>query len=593
MTDVTVNVTVNNVPVTVAQGTCAVEAIQLAGFDVPMMCRIAELPALGRCRLCIVDVGKRDPVCACETTVADGMIIRTDNARIHRSRKETMKRILEGHYACPSNRCAACPRHGNCELLSVARRCGMAEEEVSAIISTAAPCPMDRSTGAILVNPDSCIGCGKCAAVCRDIQKIGALGMFGRGNQLRVGTPPGISLAQAGCIACGQCTLECPTAGIMGDSHRAAVFEALGNPQKRTVIQIAPAFRVALGEMFGMGTREVTGKINTALRLLASQFGNENIVIGDTLPFADLVAAGEAFELLGRIKKKGRLPIFTSCCPAWVRYVEMHAPWLIPHLSTMVSPMQAFGAAVKQWWAPQQGLDPKDVVVMFAGPCTAKKQEAQRPELGGMVDFAFTTRGFAAALKLRGIDLARLAPSPTDEPFNIHSGAAPIFGFQCGVATAAFRAAAHFMGEQMLPMPVFRPVPGMPGVMEAEVTLGGVSYLVAAVSGIGNVGPVLALVRAGNAPWAAVEVMSCGGKLDLLSGTYMRGGCINGGGQPQPYERQALLRRQDALSADDTARPPEGRRSTTVPLVERIVADLGGYDSAGFARLFHTHYGAH
>ncbi len=586
-----VTVTVNGFPVTVPVGSESIHAIEQAGFTVPMGCRVEGLPPLGRCRLCTIDVGKRDPVCACETKVTDGMAIKTDTAAIHTGRKQTMRGILSDHLA--ENDCTLCQKHGKCGLLDLARRCGMAEEEIPHKKRKTVARKLDRSTGAIRFDPTSCIKCGKCVQVCSEIQKIGVFGVFGRGNNLTVGPPPGMTMHEAGCIACGQCTLECPVAGVTGDTHRPEIFKAFADRSKTVVIQIAPAFRVALGEMFGMGTQEVTGKINTALRLLAGQFGNTNIVIGDTLPFADLVAAGEAFELIERIKHGGKLPIFTSCCPAWVRYVELHASDLIPHLSTMVSPMQAFGAAVKMWWASKMGLDPKDVVVMFAGPCTAKKQEARRPELHGMVDFAFTTRGLAAALHHRGIDLARLPETPTDAPFAIHSGAAPIFGFQCGVGTAAFRAAAHFLGEKVLPQPVFVPVPGMPGVMEATIVLCGTAYHVAAVSGIGNVGPVLEQVRNGTTKYAAIEVMTCPGKVDPLTNEYKRGGCINGGGQPQPDERRTLERRHELLRHSDAVRPVETRTSNTVPLVEEIVKDLGGYESLAFQELFHTHYGLH
>ncbi|MBD3410604.1 MAG: 2Fe-2S iron-sulfur cluster binding domain-containing protein, partial [Ignavibacteriales bacterium] len=523
-----VELTINNVQVQAEEGMTVLEAAKSVGVNIPTLCHLKDLFPTGGCRICVVEVeGRPQLLPSCAFPVADGMKVDTNSPRVRRARKTIVELLVENH---PQD-CLICVRNKNCELQDLAERYGVREHRYAGEHKDHA---IDISSASIERDPAKCILCGRCVRVCNEIQKVNAIDYTGRGFQSIVATPFNKGLNVSDCILCGQCILACPTAALREKSHMKDVSAALGNKKKYPVVQIAPAVRAAVGEEYGLpaGT-EVTGKIVAGLRRVGFK------KVFDTNFAADLTIMEEGTELIHRVKEGGALPMFTSCCPGWVKYAEQFHGDLRDHISTCKSPHEMEGAVIKGFYAKKLGVDPDDVYVVSIMPCTVKKYEAGRPELGEDanpdVDAVLTTRELVRFFNMAGVDFSDLPEDEFDDPLGESTGAAVIFGATGGVMEAAVRTAYYELTGEELENPEFENARGMDNVKTATVPVGDIELKLAVVNGIGNVKPILEEIRAGKSPYHFVEVMAC------------PGGCVNGGGQPMNQQEEKIRKRMKTL----------------------------------------------
>ena len=513
-----VQLKINNINVEVKEGTSILDAARSAQVNIPTLCKHPDVDPSAGCGLCIVKVGGRI-MRSCSTPVADGMEVITDDAELKQIRKTVLKLILSNH----PNDCLNCTRSGSCELQDMTAQMGISENE---IIKMAAPQAKDETTKCIVLDPAKCIVCGRCVNICQKVQNVWALSYLNRGFATKITGANDTKLADSPCIRCGQCAAHCPTGAITDYDNTQKVFDMISNKEYTTVVQIAPAVRVALGEEFGFDFGEnLTGKIYAALRRLG--FSR----VFDTNFGADLTIIEEASEFVKRFKANDNLPMFTSCCPAWVDYMEKYYPENIPNLSSCKSPHQMVGAVAKTYWAEKAGIDASKIKVVSVMPCTAKKWEIERDETMSSsgwqdVDAVITTRELAKMIKKAGIDFKHLKEEEADNPLGEYSGAATIFGVTGGVMTAALRTAYFYITGSELETLNFHAIEGLDAVKVAEIDINGISVRIAVVNGVGNVAPVMAQINTALAegkelPFHFVEVMAC------------PGGCIAGGGQPR------------------------------------------------------------
>lgn len=562
---------IDSVKVQVNENQTILQAAEEAGFYIPTLCHLKELIPAGACRICSVEVeGFRNLVPACSYPVSDGMRISTNNTRVRRTRKTIIELLVEDH---PQD-CLICVRSGNCELQSLSQRYGIREHRYTGESKKHA---IDSSSPSLERDPAKCILCGRCVRTCGEIQKIGAIDFANRGFKSVVTPPLNKGLNLSDCILCGQCILVCPTAALREKSALREVVTAVEDKKIYTVVQIAPAVRSALGEEFGLPEGEnVTGKIVSALRRL----GFDKVF--DTNFAADVTIMEEANELVERVKTNGTLPMFTSCCPGWVKYVETYKPGLIPHLSTCKSPHEMEGAIIKTHFAKKMGIHPSQIFVVSIMPCTVKKFEASRAELAEEthpdVDAVLTTRELARWIKNAGIDFRTLQEAPFDNPLGDSSGAAVIFGSTGGVMEAALRTAYYFLTGQNPENPDFFSVRGTGGVREAEIALPGKSVKVCVVSGIGNVEKVLQDIESGKSEYAFIEVMAC------------PGGCVNGGGQPIKFHHESAEKRRKTLyNMDSKAEIRYSHENQAVKaLYTEFLVKPGSHEAH---EVLHTEYG--
>jgi len=553
------------------------EVARKAGIDIPNFCYHSELSVYGACRLCLVEVEGRGLVASCSTAPEAGLKVRTSTPRVQRLRRMTLELLLANH----DRECTTCPRSGSCRLQELATRLGLDKVRFG---KRDERLPVDRSSPALVRDPNKCILCGDCVRVCHEVQGIGAIDFAYRGARTTVAPALGKNLGDVDCVSCGQCAQVCPTAALTVKSDVDRVWEAIHDPETTVVAQVAPAVRVSLGEMFGLdaGTA-VAGRLVTALKSL----GVDRVF--DTNLTADLTAWEETYELLARLEarrsgKDARLPLLTSCCPAWVRYCEQYHAELLGNLSTCRSPQQMMGSVLKNHWAKRAGLDPGRVFVVSVMPCSAKKVEAARPEFapGGRpeVDAVLTTQEVARLIREAGLDLCALEEQPFDSPLGLASGAAVIFGTTGGVAEAVVRTAAGVLGGEEAPRVEFEPVRGLKGVKEARVDLGSYGELrLCVVHGLGNARRVLRHLKEGRAAYDVVEVMAC------------PGGCVGGGGQPRTDERRREARARGLYRLD---RQSQLHRPQDNPQVARLYREwLGEPGSEAAHRALHTHYHPH
>ena len=583
MSDVTLKI--DGVSVTVPAGTTVLEAAKIAGIRIPTLCYMKDVNEIGACRMCLVETGGRAPAAACVMPVealprnrATGEInVKTNTPLLRSIRKTNLELLLSNH----DKKCLSCPRNTNCELQQLCREYGVEDENRFAGSMTKAV--VDTSSLAIVRNNAKCILCRRCSAVCEKVQKVGVIGPIMRGMNTQISTPWGMALADTGCINCGQCVAACPTGALSEKDDTDKVWAALADPTKHVVVQSAPAVRAALGEEFGLpiGT-SVTGKLAASLRRL----GFDKVF--DTDFAADLTIMEEATELVGRVKDGGVLPMITSCSPGWIKFCETYYPEFIPNLSSCKSPHEMEGAVIKSYYAEKAGIDPASIVVVYVMPCTAKKYEAARPELGhdGLadVDVVITTRELARMIKQAGIDFTRLPDEQFDEMLGDYSGAAVIFGVTGGVMEAALRTAYEVITGDKLAKLEFTDVRGFEGVKEASYNLNGLELKVAVANSTGAASQLLDAVKAGEKSYTFIEIMGC------------PGGCVNGGGQPivSPTVREDVDvkgLRAKALYDEDAALSV--RKSHELPAITKLYDEYFGKPNSHKAHeLLHTTYTA-
>lgn len=569
-----IKLTVDNRTIEVSPGTTVLQAAREAGVNIPTLCFMEEINEIGACRVCVVDVeGFRGLQASCVLEAAPGMVVRTNTPEVRQARRVNIELLLSNH----PDTCLTCVRNTSCELQKLAHAQG-----VTTITYTGAKSewPIDLTNKALVRDPNKCILCRRCVAVCHEVQDVGVISVAERGFNSIIAPDANRQLNSTTCVFCGQCAAVCPTAAITEVDNTAQVFSAIGN-KEHVVVQVAPAVRVAIGEEFGLPRGAVTtGQLVTGLRMLGFS------AVFDTDFTADLTIVEEAHELIERVKTGGTLPLMTSCSPGWIKFVEHFYPEFIPNLSSCKSPMQMMGALVKSYYADKVvGISPEKIVSVAVMPCTAKKFEASRPEFThegvAEVDVVLTTRELARMFKTAGLDLANLPDSAFDAPLGMSTGAGVLFAASGGVMEAALRTAYEWISEQDLEKLDFTAVRGLQGVKEASVEIPKLGMVkVAVVNGLGNAARLLARLKAGEAEYHFIEFMAC------------TGGCLGGGGQPRISHEEAAKGKQARLeSIYAIDKKLALRKSHENPAVKNLYAEyLGEVGGEKAHHLLHTHF---
>lgn len=548
------------------------QVIRKAGIHVPTFCYYTDMSIYGACRMCVVEDERGSIIASCSTPPKDKMVIRTNTSKLHQHRKMILELLLASH--CRD--CTICEKNGNCRLQMLAARFHLTKVRFP---NTHPEPVIDGSSLSIVRDPSKCILCGDCVRMCNEVQHVGAIDFAHRGANMIVSPAFGRPIAETDCVNCGQCAAVCPTAAITIKKDLKGVWQALYAPNKRVVVQIAPAVRVAIGEEFGIAPGKNTiGKIYTALRMLGFD------TVFDTSFSADLTVIEEANELVYKLENGEKkyphgntMPLFTSCCPAWVRFVETKYPELLPYVSTCKSPMEMFGAVLKEYYKPadkEAGMETISVAVM---PCVAKKYEAARDEFCRDrvpdVDYVITTKELILMIKELGVQFQEIEPSAPDMPFSINSGAGVIFGVTGGVMEAALRHVAAKNNETLREIE-YSGVRGLEGTKIAEVSLGDKTLRVGVVNGLGNADTLIRKLQRGEEKLDFVEVMAC---------PY---GCIGGAGQPFGYRSVKEDRAQGMYKADKSAIV---KRSCDNPTLINLYEN--GMLKERSHELLHVHYG--
>ena len=555
-----VKLTIDSQEIEVPAGTSILDAAKALQIKIPTLCHHPDLPATAACGICIVKVNGR-MLRSCCTPVEEGMEVITRDPEIVAARRTVLELTLSKH----PNECLTCLKNDTCELRKLASDFGIRDVCFDNITATKEELPEDDSTKCIVLDPRKCILCGRCVEVCQNVQNVWALSFLNRGIDAHVSPAADSDLADSPCIKCGQCTAHCPTGALTERDDTQQVWSMLQNQDNYCVVQIAPAVRVAMGEAFGMeaGTL-VTGKIYAALRRMGFK------AVFDTNFGADVTIMEEGSEFIDRfVNGNGALPMITSCCPAWVDFMEKFYPDMIPHFSTCKSPHEIVGSLTKTYYATKMGIDPEKIKVVSIMPCTAKKFEILRSEemfASGFqdVDVSLTTREVARMIKQCGIDFANLPDEEADSPLGQYTGAATVFGFTGGVMEAALRTVhALVTGREMNDEDLeIKPILGIgKGIKEMALNLDGREVRIAVAHGTGNVEEVLtrvkeALAKGEEPPYHFIEVMACDG------------GCVGGGGQPLGVTDEIRQKRINGLMTDDEK--ANFRRSHQNPDIKKL-----------------------
>lgn len=577
----TVKLIIDNREVVVEKGTTILKAAQQMGINIPTLCHF-ELNGLnihnrpGGCRICVVEVaGRRNLAPACVTECMEGMVVNTHSIRVINARRTVLELILSDH----PNDCLQCAKSGNCELQNLAIKFGIRDIHFKG----------EQSSYQIEVSPsiirdmNKCIMCRRCETVCNDMQTVGALSAIERGFPAVVSTAFNQQLDHSPCTFCGQCVAVCPVGALTEVDHTSKIIRAINDEKKTVVVQVAPAVRVALGEEFGMAPGSiVTGKLTAALKQLGFNY------VFDTDWSADLTIMEEGTELIGRLNKflagdkDVKLPLLTSCCPAWVNFFEHQFPELRDIPSTAKSPQQMFGAIAKSYFAEKIGVKREDMVVVSVMPCLAKKYECARDEFkvdgNPDVDYSISTRELARLIKLANIDFTALEDAPFDSPLGESTGAAVIFGTTGGVIEAAVRTAYEVITKKPLPKIEFEELRGLEGVRSATIDVDGLKLNIGIAHGLGNARKLLEQIKEGKCQFHAIEVMAC------------PVGCIDGAGQPLHHGNSDVIKaRWEAIYQADREMPI--RKSHENPSIQAIYKEFLGEPCGHKSHeLLHTHY---
>ena len=550
--------TINNRRVTFTNERNVLSVIRKSGIDLPTFCYHSELSTYGACRMCVVEDDRGRVFASCSEVPRDGMVIYTNTPRLQHHRKMIIELLLAAH--CRD--CTTCAKNGVCTLQKLSRQLGITKVRFE---NNKKQLPLDTSSECVIRDPNKCILCGDCVRTCEEIQGLGILDFAFRGSKMQVTPAFNKDLAQTDCVGCGQCRAVCPTGAISIKQNVEPVWAALADKNIRVVAQIAPAVRVAVGDKFGIKKGENTlGRLVAALR----RIGFDEVY--DTNFGADLTVMEESKELVERLGSGENLPLFTSCCPAWVKFCENRYPAFRKNISTCRSPQEMFGALLKEEARMNaekdraEGKEPKKTMVVSIMPCTAKKAEITRPEhyTDGEqnVDYVLTTTEITRMIQEAGIDLAQVQPEALDMPFGLASGAGAIFGVTGGVTEAVLRRLVNSSRAEDLEEISFSGVRGVDGIKEAKVNLNGREVKIAVVNGLHCAEDLLEKMKAGEAHYDFVEVMAC------------KRGCIAGGGQPVPIGPRTKKARLEGIYKIDSM--AQIKLSNENPIITEVYAGI-------------------
>jgi len=551
----------------VEAGTSILEAAEILNKDIPTLCYLEEKNLIGACRICLVEIENNDKLAAsCITPVSEGLKIKTNSSRVRKNRKMNLEFLLSNH----SIECPSCISNESCELREIAEEFGIREVRFDGKKSSY---QTDQSTPSIFRDPEKCILCRRCESVCSEIQSVEAVQVFGRGFETVIKPSFYENLADSPCVLCGQCTLVCPTGALREKEYIDEVWEALDDPKKHVVVQTAPAVRVALSEAFSGKSGEIcTEKMITALK----KIGFDKVF--DTNFTADLTILEEANEFIERIKSGGKLPLFTSCSPGWINFIEEYYPEYLDNLSTCKSPQQMFGALAHSYYLDHTEMEDKDLIVVSIMPCTAKKFEAQREEMAGDVDYVLTTRELAQMIKEAGFKFENLEYSNFDQLMGESTGAAAIFGATGGVMEAALRTAYEKITDKELKEIDINSVRGFDEIKKITVNIEGLEVKAAVAHGLSNARKVFEMIKKGE-EFHFIEFMAC------------PGGCLGGGGQPLTADKEVLNNRMQAIYEIDKNK--KLRKSHENPSIKKLYDEYLEKPGSDIAhKLLHTKYKA-
>lgn len=534
---------IDNMPVEIKDEKNLLELIRKVGIELPTFCYYSELSVYGACRMCMVENKWGGMEAACSTPPKAGMEIYTNTPRLRKYRKNILELLLANH--CRD--CTTCEKNNHCKLQDLAQRFGIKQVRFN---NTAEDKDTDNSSVCIVRDKSKCILCGDCVRMCDEVQNVGAIDFIKRGSKMTVGTAFNEPIAESNCVGCGQCAAVCPTGAIVVKNDTAKLWASLSDKNTKVIVQIAPAVRVGLnGELGQENGKNQMGKIVSALRRMGFD------TVFDSSTGADLTVLEETNEFISRLEKNEKLPLFTSCCPAWVNYVENNYPDLMKNISSCKSPMQMFGSVLKEYYKDAN----KKVVVVAIMPCTAKKFEAKRDEFikNGIpdVDYVITTQELIHMIKESGIVFSELEPEAVDMPFGVSSGAGVIFGVTGGVTEAVIRKVSEDKSNTALRALAFNGVRGMEGVKETSINAFGREIKIAVVSGLKNADDLVKRIQSGEVDYDFVEVMAC------------PGGCIGGAGQPFAKTEGKCKRGSGLYEAD---RMSSIKRSEENPVMQTL-----------------------
>ncbi len=575
-----INAIIDEMPVSVLEGTTIMEAADKIGAHIPRLCYHPFLSTEGACRICVVEVeGMRNYLPGCATVITEGMKIKTNSPQIRQTRRDLVELLIDNH----PRSCLTCERDGNCELQNLAYKHGLRDRLFE---GERKRFPLEDSSVSLIRDAEKCILCRRCVRVCSEIQGVHNLSQMYRGFNTVVTPAFEAPMDDSVCIKCGQCINVCPTEAFKEKDSTEEVWEALNNPDLHVVVQTAPAIRAAIGEGWPdlPQTENPTGRMVTALRRL----GFDGVF--DTNFAADLTIMEEAHELISRIKNGEKLPLITSCSPGWIKFLEHFYPELIENASTCKSPMQMESALLKTYYAEKMNIDPKNIYVVAIMPCVAKKYEARRPEHyteydKPYTDAVLTTRELIWMIKAFGVDFINLPETEFDNPLGYSTGAGDIFGSTGGVMEAALRTAYEVITGETIKELEFTNVRAVEGLKESTIQIGDLSLNVAVSNGLNNAKKLLEKVKSGEKEYHLIEIMAC------------PGGCVAGGGQPltnagdyvYPLDPELIRRRQNILYKIDQKK--ELRKSHDNPFIKKLYEEfLGEPGSEKAHHLLHTSY---